>query len=82
MNRVYNLPNKTLYRNPSIEMLENVLKLPIITNKDNKRKEIQFQYEDNDFILHYFENKKRIRLNYSEKKISLNSTKQINCAGI
>jgi hypothetical protein len=72
MHRIYHLPQKRLNRNPSIEILDNLFKLPSLTSRINQNsKEIQFQYEDSDFIIQYYENKKRIKLNYSGKNISL-----------
>jgi hypothetical protein len=76
MHRVYNLNTSTIQRNPSLEILESLIQLPKISPKNKK---FDLQIEDDDFIIRYFENKKRINIKYQLKNTKENKS---NIAGI
>ena len=85
MNRVYNLHNNFTNRNSpnrkkSNDLIDKVFKLPILFRPKNKQ--FQINLETNDFVFKYVENKKKIKINYSQKSISsFQSPKSENSAG-
>jgi hypothetical protein len=60
MHRVF---NRSIQRNPSFELIQQIRQLPNL-------KKIECQIEEDDFILKYFENKKRVSIKYKSKNSS------------
>ncbi len=56
-----NLKSINRVKNPSIEIIETIFRLPKI------QKKCDIQFEDHNFILKYHEDRKSIKLNYFNK---------------
>jgi hypothetical protein len=57
MHRVYDLNLKNIQRNPSIEVLETLIRLPKIKK--------EFIIKDKDFMIEYKENRNRVKVKYT-----------------